>query len=204
MFNLGLDRLRPPVLLFILCSLFLASLLPSPAIAGDEKISDLGVSIQNNKDVMVSARLINAFNNTIEEDIKNGIPKDLYYYILLKRRLGLWIDEELLSVTIKYTIRYDILKKQYIVISREGIKNNQKVTENYQEMVDLISRINNIKLAETDLLKPKDSYYVSIKAEMKATTIPFYLEYFFFFIPFLELNTPWADSSIFYSHGKIN
>lgn len=190
--------------LSVLASTFLAAFfcLSSVAIAGDESISDLTVTIHN-KDIMVSARLIKAFNSAIEEDIKSGIPKDLFYYILLKRRQSTWIDEELLSVTIKYTIKYDILKKQYIVISREGTKNNQRVIENYQEMVDLISRINNVKLAEADLLKARDSYYVSIKAQMKATTIPFYLDYFFFFIPFLELDTPWADSSIFYAQGKI-
>lgn len=190
--------------LIVKCLVFLLIIIKSSAaFAGDEKISDLTVSIQNNKDIMASARLIKAFNSTIEGDIKNGIPKDLFYYILLKRKQSAWIDEELLSVTIKYTIKYDILKKQYIVISREDTKNSQKVFENYQEMIDLISRINNVKLAEINLLKPRDSYYVSIKAQMKATTIPFYLDYFFFFIPFLELDTPWLDSSFFDGQGKV-
>lgn len=183
--------------------LSLIFLLSSLAIAGEEKISDPAATIQNNKDILISAKLIKAFNNSIEEDIKNGIPKDLFYYILLKKKESIWFDEEILSVTIKHTIKYNILKKQYIVTTREGTKNSQRVFENYQEMVDLISRINNVKLADTDLLKAKDSYYVSIKAQMKATTIPFYLDYFFFFFPFLELDTPWADSSIFYAQGKI-
>lgn len=188
------------VFFFILCFLSSLILVPFSAIA-DENISDLSVTIHN-KDIMVSARLIGAFNNTIEEDIKNGIPKDLFYYILLKRRQSNWIDEELLQVTIKYTIKYDILKKQYIVTSREGTRSSQRVIENYQEMADLITRVNNIKLTETDILNSKESYYVSVKAEMKATAIPLHLDYFFFFIPFLELDTPWADSSIIYPQGK--
>jgi hypothetical protein len=188
------------VFFFILCFLSALILVPFFAIA-DENISDLSVTIQN-KDIMVSARLIGAFSNTIEEDIKNGIPKDLFYYVLLKRRQNNWIDEELLQVTIKYTIKYDILKKQYIVTSREGTKNSQRVIENYQEMADLITRVNNVKLTETDIFNSNESYYVSVKAEMKATAIPLHLDYFFFFIPFLELDTPWADSSIIYPQGK--
>ncbi|MEK7279834.1 MAG: DUF4390 domain-containing protein [Nitrospirota bacterium] len=188
------------VFFFMLCFLSSLILVPFSAIA-DENISDLSVTIQN-KDIMVSARLIGAFSNTIEEDIKNGIPKDLFYYILLKRRQNNWIDEELLQVTIKYTIKYDILKKQYIVTSREGTRSSRRVIENYQEMADLITRVNNIKLTETDILKSNESYYVSVKAEMKATAIPLHLDYFFFFIPFLELDTPWADSSIIYPQGK--
>ncbi len=185
---------------FILCFLSSLILIPFSAVA-DENISDLSVTIQN-KDIMVSARLVGAFSNTIEEDIKNGIPKDLFYYILLKRRQRNWIDEELLQVTIKYTIKYDILKKQYIVTSREGTRSSQRVFENYQEMVDLITRVNNVKLTETDILNSKESYYVSVKAEMKATAIPLHLDYFFFFIPFLELDTTWADSSTIYTQGK--
>ncbi|MEK7825437.1 MAG: DUF4390 domain-containing protein [Nitrospirota bacterium] len=195
-----MGKLGMLVFFFMLCFLSSLILVPFSAIA-DENISDLSVTIQN-KDIMVSAKLIGAFSNTIEEDIKNGIPKDLFYYILLKRRQNNWIDEELLQVTIKYTIKYDILKKQYIVTSREGTKNSQRVIENYQEMADLITRVNNIKLTETDILKSNESYYVSVKAEMKATAIPLHLDYFFFFIPFLELDTPWADSSIIYPQGK--
>ncbi|MBI5746017.1 MAG: DUF4390 domain-containing protein [Nitrospirae bacterium] len=196
-----MSRLGFPVFLFIICFSSSAILFPFSALADDEKITDLSVTIQN-KDILVSAKLIKAINSTIEEDIKNGIPKDLFYYILLKRKQNIWIDEEILSVTLKYTIKYDILKKQYIVTSREGTKNSQRVIENYQEMVDLSSRVNNVKLADTDILNAKESYYVSVKAQMKATAIPLHLDYFFFFIPFLELDTPWADSSIIYPQGK--
>ncbi|HLF86883.1 MAG TPA: DUF4390 domain-containing protein [Nitrospiria bacterium] len=195
-----MGKLGLQVFFFILCFLSSLILVPFSAIA-DENISDLSVIIQN-KDIMVSARLVGAFSNTIEEDIKNGIPKDLFYYILLKRRQNNWIDEELLQVTIKYTIKYDILKKQYIVTSREGTRSSRRVIENYQEMADLITRVNNVKLTETDILNSNESYYVSVKAEMKATAIPLHLDYFFFFIPFLELDTPWADSSIIYPQGK--
>jgi hypothetical protein len=61
----------------------------------------------------------------------------------------------------------------------------------------LISKLNNVKIAPLSLLKPRRTYYVSVKAQMKASKLPLYLDYFLFFIPFLELDTPWADSNTF-------
>jgi hypothetical protein len=52
-------------------------------------------------------------------------------------------------------------------------------------------------VAATDQLRRRTTYLISVKAEMKAPRLPLYLDYFLFFIPFLELDTPWADSAPF-------
>jgi hypothetical protein len=46
-------------------------------------------------------------------------------------------------------------------------------------------------------LKRGKNYLVSVKAEMKAPQLPLYLDYFLFFIPFLEIDTEWRDSATF-------
>jgi hypothetical protein len=38
---------------------------------------------------------------------------------------------------------------------------------------------------------------VSVKAEMKAPQLPLYLDYFLFFIPFLEIDTEWRNTAPF-------
>jgi hypothetical protein len=110
------------------------------------------------------------------------------------------MDEEVLSRTIKHTIKYDILKKQYLLITRTEQTPQEQKIENYEELLRLISEINNVKITPISFLDPRETYYISVKAEMRATKLPFYLEYLLFFIPFLELDTPWADSSPFYGH----
>jgi hypothetical protein len=175
----------------------LAFLIPATASGGDEKIANLAVQIRNS-DILVSANLIRGFSQTTEEDIKNGIPKELFYYLLLTRRQPLWFDEEMLSKTIKFTVKYDLLKKQYVIIKRVDDGVQQEITEDFITMKRLISTINNVKIAGTHALNDQDTYYVSVKAEMKAAKLPFYLDYFLFFIPFLEVDTPWAHSGPLY------
>ena len=171
------------------------------ALAGDERIADLSATVVDNDTLSVSADLIRWYNRNLQEDLNNGIPKDLYYYILLKKRQPGWFDEEIFSKTIKHTIKYDVLKKQYSITTRSDGETVEKTVESFDEMSQLISRIDRVKIETSVSLKPRQTYYVSVKAEMRATKVPFYLEYILFFIPALELDTPWADSSPFYSLG---
>jgi len=179
----------------IYCFLFLS--LPVLVQASDERIANLMTRITDS-DILVSANLIKGFSRTTEEDIQNGIPKDLFYYLLLKRRQPLWFDEELLSKTIKFTVKYDLLKKQFYVTRSIDSMVQQEVMEDFGTMKRLISNINNVKIADSKMLNLEDTYYISVKAEMKAAKLPFYQEYFLFFIPFLEVDTPWAHSGPFY------
>ncbi len=181
----------------IVMSCLLTLFIPGTAAGGDERIANLVAQIKNS-DVLVSVNLIRGFNQTTEEDIRNGIPKELFYYLLLTRRQPLWFDEETLSKTIKFTVKYDLLKKNYIVIKRVDDGVQQEITEDFMAMKRLISTINNVKIASTNMLNDRDTYYVSVKAEMKAAKLPFYLDYFLFFIPFLEVDTPWAYSGPLY------
>ena len=183
---------------FLLIGILWVSL-SSAVQAGEERIADLTVTVERNDEIRVSAQLTRWMNPTLEEDIQNGIPKDLFYTIVLKKRIAGWFDEEISSKTIKHTIKYDVLKKQYFITTREGDNTVQKVTETRQEMMDLISKVNNVKMALIKRLKTRHTYYVSVKAEMKASRLPFFLEYILFFIPVPELDTPWADSAPFYA-----
>jgi len=176
---------------------FLTLFMHGAAAAGDERIANLAVQIKNS-DILVTANLIRGFSPTTEEDLRNGIPKELFYYVLLTRRQPLWFDEEMLSKTIKCTVKYDLLKKQYVVTRRIDDAVQQEITEDFMAMKRLISTINNVKIASTNAINDRDTYYVNVKAEMKAAKLPFYLDYFLFFIPFLEVDTPWAYSGPLY------
>jgi hypothetical protein len=176
----------------------MALLLPEiPArAAGRERITHLSVSLANGE-ITVSAQLERGFSHQVVRDIQNGIPKDFYYYFLLKRKQKGWFDDEILSKTLRYTVKYDNLKKQFLVTRRDGVVVEETLLENLDAVESLISKVNNVKISPLSLLKPSRSYYVSVKAQMKASKLPLYLDYFLFFIPFLELDTPWADSNSF-------
>lgn len=199
-----LNPLATNVTVRLACGLVLAAVLQaawntSTAYAGEERIAHLTTTVVNNGELIVSAELIRWSNRNILDDLNNGIPKDLYYTLLLKKRMPAWFDEEITSKTIQHTIKYDVLKKQYSILTRMDGQTAQKTVESFQEMADLISKIDHVRINPVKRLKTRHTYTTSVKAEMRATNAPFYLEYIFFFIPALELDTPWADSAPFYA-----
>lgn len=144
--------------------------------------------------LFVSATLDSGFQKKTVEDIHNGIPKDFYYYFVLHQREKRWFDEELLSKTILFTVTYDTLKKNYKIEQIRDNKSTERTVSEFKEMKDMVTRIKRLKLAPLEVLNKTDHLFVSVKSQMQGTKRPFYLDYFLFFIPFLEIDTPWVDS----------
>lgn len=161
--------------------------------AGSERIKNVVTEIRN-QEIVVTAELVDGFNREIINDIHDGIPKDFYYYLLLKRKQKNWFDEEILAKTIRYTVKYDTLKKKYTIVQRDGERVVENTVDDIETMKRIVAKIDRVKLAPIRFLRPRNRYYVSVKSQMKAAKLPFYIDYFLFFIPFLELDTPWADS----------
>lgn len=161
--------------------------------AGSERIKNVVTEVKN-QEIVVTAELVDGFNREIIRDIHDGIPKDFYYYLLLKRKQKSWFDEEILAKTIRYTVKYDTLKKKYAVVQREGERTVENTVDDLDTMKRIVSKIDQVKLAPVSVLRSRNRYYVSVKSQMKAAKLPFYVDYFLFFIPFLEIDTPWADS----------
>lgn len=179
------------VLVFIIC----LSYFFNTAFADEEKITDINVAL-GKEDISVSAKLVNGLNKDVEEAIKNGIQKDIIYSVILKKKRSTWFDEDVVSKETEYTIKYDVLKKQYTLITR-GNGNKEKVTQSYDEIKAVVSKIENAVVSPKKALEPDEEYYISIKAEIKDTKLPFFLDYFLFFIPFSDIDTSWYDSSVF-------
>ena len=184
---------------FLAATLFIF-LWDAPSVhAADERIAHLTSRVVSDRELEVSAKLLRWSNPKIIADLNNGISKDLYYYILLKKRMPFWYDEEMHSLTIRHTIKYEILKKQYSVSTRTGDQITKKTVGSIEELDHLISTIDRVRIKLSKRLRSRHTYYTSIKAEIRATRVPFYREYILFFIPALELDTPWANSAPFYA-----
>jgi len=144
--------------------------------------------------VTVSAHLTGGFPPEIEEQIESGVPKDLFYTIVLNRRHRRWFDEELESATVRFQIKYDTLSGQYRVlrVDPEGVRHEAEL-QTYGDAVAAVSHVDGVRL-ELPKDSPDYTHYVSVKAEMRAVELPLHLDYVFFFIPRLEYETPWARS----------
>lgn len=168
----------------------------SSVLAIDAGITDISIT-QNNNELQVSALYKGGFTPEIRNEIINGISREFFYYIVLHRVIPNWLDEEKLSKTIKYTVKYDTLKNQFSVIRSVGTLRDEQVFDSYNEMVEWVSKIDRVNLAPVKTLSRSHKYYVSIKAEIKAGELPFLLRYLLFFIPYSEFNTEWVHSRQF-------
>lgn len=187
----------PNIFLVKIVIFIFLSLLSSTAFSAAQKgITDITFT-HNNNDLLVSAVYREGFTPEIKKEIINGVSRDFFYYIVLHRVMPSWLDEEKVSKTIKYTVKYDILKNQFIVVKSEVPSKEEQVFDSYNEMVEWVSRIDRVSLAPLKILGRHHKYYISIKAEIKAGNFPFLLRYFLFFIPYSKFSTDWTHSRKF-------
>ncbi len=168
-----------------------------PSVEGvDERIDRLEVTRQEGQ-LYVSAVLNPGLPPHLDEDLRKGLAKDLYYYLVLKQRQRTWFDEEIVAVTLKHSVKFDLLKQEYVVISRSPSGTTQTIVPDFRSARDLVSQVDHVPVTEVRRLRRGKKYVISVKAVMKAPQLPLYLDYFLFFIPFLEIDTPWRDSATF-------
>jgi len=92
------------------------------------------------------------------------------------------------------TVKYDTLKKNYKITQTLDNTSTEKTVSEFKAMKDIVTKIKALELTPLKVLNKTDHLFISVKSQMQGTKRPFYLDYFLFFIPFLEIDTPWVDS----------
>ena len=151
-------------------------------------------AVKQGTTVRVDATLEGGFPSEVVEQIRRGVPKDLFYTVTLKRRHRRFFDEEVAATTEQFTLKYDTLDGWYHI---RHIHSDGKVIEQdvptYAEALTVISHVTEVPLQVPENVLD-GTVYAAVKAEMRAVRLPLYLDYVFFFIPLLEFETPWARS----------
>jgi hypothetical protein len=193
-------RFRHIAVVVVCCALALGG---TEAMAAESaRITNLAVKM-NRDQVTVSASLVKGLPADVGNELRHGISKILYYYVVLKRHVPFWMDEELDSSTVRFHIWYDLVKRQFVVAHRQGNTETRQTADRLEDVDRLISHIHDVTIPVTPLPPQSDSYYyVSIRAEMRSAKLPVYLEYFFFFLPVAQISTPWADSPPLHIEAK--
>lgn len=99
---------------FLICGLLNTAFLffISPAFASEPFIGDISVNnISGN--LVLSAKLKGGITSNIAEIIHSGATTTFTYYIQLVRSRSGWFDSIEYSKTIKRTVKFDVLKKEY-------------------------------------------------------------------------------------------
>ena len=173
--------------------LFIAAPIPS-AFADSPNIVNIGVATKG-KYVVMNARLIDGFTEKISEAIESGVPMGFTFEIELRKENTAWVDSLVSSNTIRHKIQFDPLKKAYR-FSEAGKNVRRKViTRNMSRYQKLMLTLKDIPIAPLFRLNPDEKYYVRVKADLETDRFWFPFNYIFFFVPFSDFETSWAQTS---------
>ena len=166
----------------------------SSVCADSPNIVNIGVSTKG-KYVVMNARLIDGFTEKIMEAIESGVPMGFTFEIELRKENTAWVDSLISSNIVRHKIQFDSLKKAYR-FSEIGKKVRRKVvTRKTSRFKKLMLTLKDIPIAPIYRLNPDEKYYVRVKADLETDRFWFPFNYIFFFVPFSDFETSWAQSS---------
>jgi hypothetical protein len=176
--------------------LFIIALL-MPLSSESQTISGPNVKLVNN-DLYVTLSL--GLENKIVEAMRNGVDKELKFYIDLFKVWRVWPDEFVLGKAYIRTVKADAIKKEFIATSNDGSVLIERRFKSFESMLDWTITFKDLKLTNTRELEPGE-YFVRVTVESKIRKLPPVIGYLFIFVSENEFRIM-KDSSHFAIEGR--
>ncbi|MBU4001118.1 MAG: DUF4390 domain-containing protein [Proteobacteria bacterium] len=148
-------------------------------------------------DLLVFLNVDGAFTASMKEAVTSGVPITFSFYINLYNTRNFWLDKKIASVKITHKLKYDTLKKEFI-LKRSWGKNEPVVVESFEEAEKLMCKIDSILLTKLDRLKKGEQYQIRTKAELAQKTLPLNLHHVLFFVSLWDFETDWYTIDFIY------
>jgi hypothetical protein len=182
---------RAILLVFIIVAMCVS--VPSEA----QEITGPEVKLVNN-DIYVTFSL--KLKDERVQEIRDGLDKDLKFYVDLFRVWNVWPDEFILGKVFTKTIKSDPIKKEYVATSFDGSTFIQKRFRTFESMLGWTFGFRDLKLANTRELE-KGRYFVRITIESKIRKLPPFIGQVMFFVSENEFKIK-KDSPAFAVEGR--
>ncbi len=150
-----------------------------PTRAHGQSVENFRVKAENNS-IVVSFSL--ALNQKSAQEIKQGLDKDIRFYIDLFRAWKVWPDEFVLGKKYLRTLKSDPIKKEHVASSNDGSIIIEKRFRSLESMLDWSLSVNDVQLTNTENLEP-GSYFVKVTIESRVRNLPPVIGYLFIFLP---------------------
>ncbi len=187
--SMGKTFLRLLTFNCLLFSLLLCS--SSPSVGAE--ITGPVVNLRENE-IHVTTAL--SLDETILQELRNGITKEFRFYVDLYRVWKMWPDEFVLGKFFIRTLKCDPVKLEYIAKSNDGTTLVQKRFKSFESMLQWALDINDLKLANMRELEP-GVYYVRVTIESRIRKLPPVIGYFMIFLPETEFKISKRSSPIY-------
>jgi hypothetical protein len=167
-----------------------------PSLSEGQEISGPEVSIRNG-DIHASFGL--SLEPKFVQGIKEGIDKELKFYIDLFRIWKVWPDEFIAGRSYTRTLRVDPIKEEYVATSLNGNVLIEKRFRSFDSMLAWVLSFRDVKLADTGELEP-GQYFVRVTVESRIRKLPPVIGYFIIFLSEDEFKIH-KDSNVFTIKG---
>ena len=146
-----------------------ASVLAVSAPVGAElRISNLSVFL-NDFDVTVHVVLLGAIPASLYESLQTGIPTHVRLRVELWQYTRFLPDRRIQSRTVERQITYNVLTKEYKVVSLKGEQREAHLTKDLREAQRVISELRVGALVAASSLSPTELYYVRVRSTVAAS-----------------------------------
>jgi hypothetical protein len=166
------------------------------AFAKEARLTNIIVT-NTRDDLLLYLNVEGAFRDKMEKAILSGVPASFSFFITLYRVRNLWLDKEIADFKVTHTIKYNTLKKEFIV-KRSWESDKTRVTQSFKEANKLMADVDSLKIVSLDRLEKGKVYQIRAKAELSKLTLPFYLHYILFFVQLWDFETDWYTIDFIY------
>lgn len=163
--------------------------LPRDCLA-DSRIGNLAVFL-NDADVTVQGVVLNALPPPLHESLHSGIPAHVRFVAELWQQ-RFWRDRRIQARVIERQIRYNVLTKEYRVVSLEGEQREPFMSKQLRDAQRVLSEFRVAKLAPGAELDPSALYYVRTRAAISLGGV----NSWFTRMTGDAEETPWVESSL--------
>lgn len=175
------------VLLFV-CSI--ALLTAGSIYAEDAKV--LNINVKNTRDnLLLYFELQNSFTEEVQKAVDSGVKVSFTFPVQLYQKRQMWPDTNIVDTTLQHTLKYDALKKEYL-ITRSWNPEKTITVKTLEEAKKYMNHVDGFNLILLDQLVKGNLYQARAKAEQDRLSLPYYLKYILFFFSFWEFETDWC------------
>lgn len=168
----------------ILCIFFM---MQNVVYAQDARLTDIIVT-NTRDDLLVYLSVEGAFREKMKKAVLSGVTTTFSFFITLKQKRDLWFNKEIADVKVTHTLKYNNLKKEFIV-KRSWENADPMVTQSFEEAQKLMAEIDSLKVIALSELEKGKHYQIRAKAELSKLTLPYYLHYVLFFLSLWDFET---------------
>jgi hypothetical protein len=129
------------------------------------RISHLSVFV-NDADVTVRVVLLGALPDGVLERLHSGFPTHVRLDVELWQHNRFLADRRLQTRSIERQITYDLLTREYKVLSLAGEQREPYLTKDLRDAQRAVSEVRVVNLAPAGSLSPRGLYYVRVRSDV--------------------------------------